>query len=252
MMSTRHVTTKAQPDTGSHMPVITGACLFIKMTARRDLPPSSSVSDNFLCGQLIFWSPLTLLWVFSGDCRRQKINMCTDTNHNNCHSNLKKTDWTLIQYFNYAANNVNFLCTSKVFIVYIQINVEFKSKRVFLQDVLLVWSFQCIKVKMPDSLTLGKAPLPATEVFGTLPRIYWPSLGVFSLSLLNAHWPSTWLSTVVCKEIQKWLWSKCVQGCVRKVNNTLLTCTKKVQCVLRGWSEADHLVYYPELIHSPK
>ncbi len=49
-----------------------------------------------------FRLPLTLLWVFRGDCGRQKINMCIDTKHN-FHSSLKITNYI---FYNYAANDV--------------------------------------------------------------------------------------------------------------------------------------------------
>lgn len=106
------------PDTGSHMPVIMGACLFIKMTARRDLPPFSSCSVTTFCvvnwssraktlSGIWFWWPLTQLWVYRGESRGKKINMCIDTNDNNVHRNLITTYWTLIQYFHNAADNVS-------------------------------------------------------------------------------------------------------------------------------------------------
>lgn len=49
--------------------------------------------------------------------RRQKIDVFIDTNHNNFQRNLK-TDWTLIQYFNNAANNVNCMYIYSIYCLY--------------------------------------------------------------------------------------------------------------------------------------
>lgn len=92
----------------SHMPVITGACLFLKNDSERELPPSSPES------QLSVWpidlsrqnTQIDIRWwgrmllVFTRDCRRQKINTCIDTKHENFLRKLKTTDRTLTQYSN--------------------------------------------------------------------------------------------------------------------------------------------------------
>lgn len=81
-----------RPDTGNHMPVIMGtgrgrggACVFIKMTVRRHLPPSTfgvvnwsfktnKQKENPLNDIWLWWS-LKLLWVLKGDRR----SMCVFT-----------------------------------------------------------------------------------------------------------------------------------------------------------------------------
>lgn len=100
----RHVTTKGS-DTGSHMAGVTGGGMFIYKNNDSEEGPSSL---EVFC--VVNWSfeaekkkqngewyfNLTLRWVFRGGCRRRKINTCIDTSHNNFHSNLTTTGWTLI------------------------------------------------------------------------------------------------------------------------------------------------------------
>lgn len=132
------------------------------------------LSNNFLCGQLIFqsktlsgiwsWWPLTLLWVYRGDSRGKKINMCIDTN-DNVHRN-----WTLTQYFNNATDNI---CLEYMLLIVCLAWIY--SLNVLIWDVCLVGNRP---VKMPASQQVDKPLLPATES-GKLPCIYWLSLGVF-------------------------------------------------------------------------